>query len=153
MARKKVKKPRRSRLQEALEINKRLMDQLSNPPLLTPGWGAGTVNKVDARPSTTKPLDRKALGEHVAALISSERNETHGDPHVQFDCAQALKSIVRAFRSDTDYRSKLGPTEIESIEMLLTKVSRLTCGSNLQDAWLDIAGYALIAAEKAEKPL
>lgn len=100
-----------------------------------------------------KLLNRQQLGEHVASLISNERNETHGDPHIQFDCAQALKNIVRVFREKAGFRALNGATEAESMEMLLTKVSRLTCGSNLQDAWLDIAGYALIAAEKAEKPL
>ena len=97
--------------------------------------------------------NRKALGEHVASLISSTRNETHGDPHVQFACAQDLKDTVRRFREVTGLRSVLGAVQLESIDSILTKLSRLTCGSNLQDAWLDIAGYALIAAEKAEKPI
>ena len=97
--------------------------------------------------------NRKALGEHVASLISSTRNETHGDPHVQFACAQALKDVVNAYWDKAGHRALHGSTERESMHLILTKLSRLTCGSNLQDAWLDIAGYALIAAEKAEKPI
>jgi len=98
-------------------------------------------------------LNRKQLGEHVAKLISNDRNETHGDPHIQFDCAQKLKVVMRNGYIAAGRRSKLNPTSTESIEMICTKLSRLVSGSNLQDAWLDIAGYALIAAEKAEKPL
>lgn len=98
-------------------------------------------------------LDRKALGEHVAGLISHDRNETHGDPHVQFECAQTLKEVLDKYNTKVEYRSPLGSTEFESLDLICTKLSRLVCGSNLQDHWLDIAGYALIAAEKAEKPL
>lgn len=105
-------------------------------------------------PRAAKPaLNRKQLGEHVASLISNERNETHGDPHIQFSCAQSLKQVIANYRTLAGKRGLNGHTEAESMDMILTKLSRLTCGSNLQDAWLDIAGYALIAAEKAEKPL
>lgn len=97
--------------------------------------------------------DRKQLAEHVGKLISKDRNDTHGDPHVQFECAGALKGVVTLYDERTDFRSQLDPTAVEAREMILTKLSRLTCGSNNQDAWLDIAGYALIAAEKAENKI
>lgn len=102
---------------------------------------------------TTDLLNRRQLGEHVASLISNERNKTHGDPHLQFLCAQTLKNVVRMYKVEAERQTLRGTTEIESLEMICTKISRLVCGSNIQDAWLDIAGYALIAAERAEKPL
>ena len=101
-----------------------------------------------------KPLSRKALGEHVAKLISGERNDAHGDPHIQFECAQALKGILSIFEERAGRLSRgKNTTRDESLDMIATKLSRLVCGSDTQDAWLDLAGYALIAAEKAEKPL
>lgn len=134
-AKRKVREKRYSREEVAAMIAE-ARDQALNPPMA-------------AKPQ----LNRKQLGEHVAGLISNERNETHGDPHIQFECAQRLKAIVIEYMIRTEHRSQLDNTENESLNMILTKISRLTCGSNLQDAWLDIAGYALIAAEKAEKPL
>lgn len=109
--------------------------------------------KKRAEATASKTLNRKELGEHVAKLISADRNETHGDPHLQFLCAQTLKNTVRMYKQEAGRPTLRGTTEIEAIEMICTKLSRLVCGSNLQDAWLDIAGYALIAAEHAEKPL
>ena len=42
----------------------------------------------------------------------------------------------------------LNPIHKESLEMIVTKMSRITNGNSREvDHWLDIAGYALIAAE------
>lgn len=98
-------------------------------------------------------LNRRQLGEHVARLISDDRNATHGDPHFQFSCAQDLEDVISAFFHSVQSTSTFSKTQKESMDMILTKLLRLACGSNLQDHWLDIAGYALIAAETAEKPL
>lgn len=139
MKRKKVRKAREKKF-TADEVQQ-MINQAHEAALNPPAMAKAT-------------LDRKQLGEHVAGLISNERNETHGDPHVQFECAQAIKNTLMIFQDRAGrLRHGADPTRDESLDLICTKISRLVCGSNLQDAWLDIAGYALIAAEKAEKPL
>lgn len=96
-----------------------------------------------------KRLNRRELAEHVGQLIASERNATHGDPHIQFACQRALMEVLERHPSFAE----LGPTERHAMEMITTKISRIACGANIQDTWVDISGYALIAAEVAEKPL
>src|SRR5690348_17036771 len=94
-------------------------------------------------------LNRQQLAEHVGKLISAERNGTHGDPHEQFACQQEFWKVICIYgKAHPEWK-----TEYHVLQMITTKLSRIICGSNLQDHWLDIAGYALIAAEKAEKPL
>jgi len=52
-----------------------------------------------------------------------------------------------------EYDGRMPLTCIHALQMITTKLSRIACGANLQDHWLDIAGYSLIAAEVCEKPL
>lgn len=87
-------------------------------------------------------MDRGQLGEHVAWLISHDRNESHGDPHEQFGTAQELKDLLQEGKT-----SNLNSTQREALEMICTKLSRIVHGGQRRDHWLDIAGYALIAAE------
>lgn len=105
---------------------------------------------IEAMTEETK-LNRGELAKHVGSLITKDRNASYGDPHDQFRLATILKEAFRTSRYDNP--SNFGTTEIEAVNQILTKVSRLACGQNLQDTWLDIAGYALIAAEKAQNPL
>lgn len=99
-------------------------------------------------------LNRKELAEHVGTLISQERNVTHGDPALQFTLSESLLDIIHSVRFDqTSVASKnpisLGSVGEHALKQIITKISRLIIGSNNQDTWLDIAGYALIAAEYA----
>lgn len=90
-------------------------------------------------------MSRGELGKYVADIITGARNATHGDPHRQFACAQMLKATF------AEHAGKLNYSQAESIDLILTKVSRLANGdANWRDTWLDIAGYALIAAESCE---
>lgn len=96
-----------------------------------------------------KILGRQELAEHIGRLISSSRNKTHGDPHEQFDVAQSIKGIIRG-KLEGRFITLV---QSEALEQILTKISRIACGdSNHIDTWLDIAGYALIAAESCEPP-
>lgn len=103
--------------------------------------------------SKLKPKqDRKTRGELAAIvgkMISEDRNNTHGDPHEQFKTANNLKMICKLQeRSET----MLSMEHREALDMILTKISRIIHGaSNHRDHWLDIAGYALIAAEACDK--
>lgn len=88
-------------------------------------------------------MNRRQILEHVAKLVSEDRNETHGDPHVQFPIAQLLKSVCRSGRQ----WEHLDPVLKENIEIICTKLSRIVEGNPFhRDHYDDIAGYAGIAA-------
>jgi len=90
---------------------------------------------------------RRELAEKVGEMISSDRNETHGDPHVQFHCAQRLKDVLN-MKGKLERRS----SHVEATDWICTKLSRIRHGNaNEIDHWLDIAGYALIAAEACQE--
>ena len=96
----------------------------------------------------TKPgqLSRLELATKVGKMISSDRNETHGDPHMQFITAQKLKKVI-AYGLEVS-RQALMKQHREALDMINTKQSRIVHGdADDLDHWLDIAGYALIAAE------
>lgn len=93
---------------------------------------------------------REQLAREIGKLISNDRNKTHGDPHIQFACASHLKAVSAEFRTEAGLKP-LPLSERESLDLILTKVSRISCGSNARDHWLDIAGYALIAAEATDE--
>jgi len=78
----------------------------------------------------------------VAALLTGSRQGTHGDAVTQLDHAQLIKECVGHRNS-----SKLSRTELEAIDMICVKLSRLVKGSPNMDHYRDIIGYAAIAAE------
>lgn len=92
-------------------------------------------------------MNRQELAAHVGGLISNERNETHGEPHAQFGLQVEMLKLIMSH-----WRGPISNTAYHAIEQITTKLSRLAVGVDLQDTWLDIAGYALIAAEVAKGP-
>lgn len=86
---------------------------------------------------------RKQICEAVGNLITSDRNNTHGDPHVQFTLAQKLKDLMRS----SHRWSELTYSEREAIETICTKLSRIGTGSSFLDHYMDIIGYSAIAGE------
>lgn len=100
--------------------------------------------------SDPAPLTRKQLADKVGDLISNDRNETHGDPHIQFKTAIILKRHFHAAWQEAQPERVLHTSMVEAVEMICTKLSRIACGKPIQDHFLDICGYALIAAEVAE---
>ena len=79
--------------------------------------------------------------------VLKERKTTHGDFRVQFKIAQDLKST---FYSHLE--RPLTPVQRESIDMILTKLSRICSGnSDHADHWDDIAGYAKLASKELER--
>ena len=93
-------------------------------------------------------MNREELANYVGRLISKDREEQHGDAVTQFMCQQELWEVLIKYGV-----SELDPVARHALQMDTTKTSRIVCGRNLQDHWLDKAGYALIAAEEAEMPL
>ena len=96
-------------------------------------------------------MNRKEICEHVGKIITGDRNQTHGDPFEQFECAQELKAVANNYiKGRPEFLTK---TEMESLSMILLKVSRIINGNPIRDHWDDIIGYAAIAAESREKEI
>lgn len=87
-------------------------------------------------------MDRSAVLLEAGKLITQERNIAYGEPADQLAHAQQIKKTVGHHDSD-----KLTLAEVEAIDMICTKLSRLACGNPSLDSYMDIIGYAAIAAE------
>lgn len=72
-----------------------------------------------------------------------QRGSAYGPFREQAAVAQELKAVIRgAWLSGI---TTLEPFEVEALDMLATKISRIVCGAPRQlDSWHDIAGYASI---------
>lgn len=92
-------------------------------------------------------MDRAEALSYVSKLITGSRNETHGEPVSQLAHAASLKQAV-AHRMNPN----LNHTEIEAIDHICTKLSRIATGGVHEDHWLDIIGYAAIALESRDAP-
>lgn len=94
-------------------------------------------------------MNRAEALDKVKVITTSDRNKTHGDPLAQFKTAQALKDIL-----DLPSLTHLNPVEVESLQTICTKLSRIVHGRpntaeihKWEDHWLDIMGYASICVE------
>ena len=75
--------------------------------------------------------------------LTSERGKTHGDWNRQAKVARQLKFIIR---ENSEF---LTAQQIEALEMIQVKTSRILCGDPSEpDHWDDIAGYATLAAQR-----
>jgi len=73
------------------------------------------------------------------------RGSTHGDYGRMSITAQALKAIMR----QTPNWERMTTTQQEALELIATKISRITCGDpNHHDHWADIGGYAELALNR-----
>lgn len=73
--------------------------------------------------------------------LTNERKSTHGDWMQQSQVANDLKKTVRVMGN----WDNLAACHQESIDMILTKISRIVSGNPSEpDHWDDIAGYAFL---------
>lgn len=71
----------------------------------------------------------------------NQRGSVHGPYWIQSGVAQNLKASM----SSTPNWASLSPTQVEALNMIASKVSRILCGDpNHADHWHDIAGYATL---------
>lgn len=79
--------------------------------------------------------------------ILEERGKIHGDFTEHARITQALKL---AARNGVNWKQgELTSVQMEAIEMILHKIGRIVSGDpNHKDHWLDIAGYAQLAADR-----
>jgi hypothetical protein len=102
-----------------------------------------------AQPKASKNLpemSREELGQYVAKIISDDRNSVHGNPHKQFSTqVDVFNRLIQDCKS-------LNSTQAHAVMQITTKLSRIANGDpDHHDHWIDIAGYALIAAEACGK--
>lgn len=79
--------------------------------------------------------------------ILENRSGTHGDFESVSCVAQEIKDAMRdGCNWATDAMSVI---HYEALDMIASKMARILCGNpNEQDHWLDIAGYAMLVANK-----
>lgn len=90
---------------------------------------------------------------NIAAIIA-ERDKAHGPFALQASLSQAFKETIR---STPNFAVKLDCDQHEALDMIAHKMARILAGSpNHIDTWDDIAGYALLVANRlradAERP-
>lgn len=77
--------------------------------------------------------------------ILSTRAKTHGD---FADTARISQDMKRIVQSEVGW-DKLSDVQREVLQMIMTKIARIVSGNpNVKDHWLDISGYAKLAAER-----
>ena len=83
------------------------------------------------------------------AEVLKERQGTHGDFAKNAKCSQELKSIVSEFGMDNP--ELFSSVQREALDNICQKMSRIITGNpNHVDSWVDIAGYATLAARDIE---
>ena len=82
--------------------------------------------------------------------ILEDRAKTHGDFMAVSDFAQQLKDTMRDapnWASD----DTMEQDQYEALEMIASKLARILCGNQHEpDHWRDIAGYAMLVANRLE---
>ena len=79
-------------------------------------------------------------------VIFDERDSTHGDFDKNASISQALKAALRIGGGLKD------PVLAESADMICHKLARIASGGeDTEDSWLDIGGYACLAAGRLTK--
>ena len=95
---------------------------------------------------------RQYILEQASLYVSQEREESYGPPKENFDTTAALWRIYLAAKqkaweregNETSY--PISSSDIALLQVLM-KVSRHACGEGKLDTFMDIAGYAALAAE------
>ena len=80
--------------------------------------------------------------EQAAKLVGGERNEQYGDI---VDCHQKIADLWSAYLG-----SDVSPQDV-AILMALLKIARTKTGAHKLDNYVDLAGYAGVAGEIAER--
>lgn len=80
----------------------------------------------------------------------TERGKTHGSYDNHATVTQDIKAAVKAGREDAG--SPLNSLFQETVDMIAHKLGRIAAGDpDFKDHWIDIAGYATLAADRCSK--
>ena len=74
--------------------------------------------------------------------ILEQRGKIYGDYAEVAGGAQAIKRVLRFGASYEHLTNK----ERESLDMIANKLARIVNGVQHRDSWVDVAGYAMLAA-------
>ena len=78
------------------------------------------------------------------------RKATYGSFEGHAEIAQELKNVIRTFAAKRNCELVLD--QKEALEMIAHKIARILNGDpNYADNWIDIAGYAILVANRLEK--
>lgn len=81
-----------------------------------------------------------------AKLTSGERDVAYGPPQINLELAGKLKELLRQYGT-----RDVSPAELEALDMVCTKLSRVVTGQYKHDNYVDGATYFAIAGEMAMK--
>lgn len=80
--------------------------------------------------------------------VLRERDATYGDFRAVAYCSQSIQSHLRL----DDLSKRYNDSQREALQMIALKLARIVIGdANHRDSWIDIAGYAKLAADSIEK--
>jgi len=83
----------------------------------------------------------------VRETINNRDNLYGGFANVA-ELSQGLKTVLRNHVNDERCIEKLNPAQVEALEMIMHKISRILNGDpNLKDNWVDIAGYSTLVVD------
>lgn len=78
--------------------------------------------------------------------LREDRVKTHGS----FRAGAKFVQTVMVAAAEAPSWNNLTDVEKECIHHVVQKLQRVVCGSQHRDHWVDIAGYAMIAADDME---
>lgn len=92
--------------------------------------------------------ERVRILQEGARLTTGDRDKEYGPPAVNMSAAGELKLVLRKHIA-----RDISPAELEALDMVLTKVSRVITGNPKRDSYVDGAAYFAIAGEIALCPI
>jgi len=105
------------------------------------------MNRTANRSGEVKEMgmtDRETILELAKQIVSTDRNVNYGEPERNFEVIADLWTV--ALRGNYLF----SPHEVAML-MMLVKVARISTSPEIQDHWVDIAGYAACGGEVRPK--
>jgi hypothetical protein len=96
-----------------------------------------------------KPEPEVEAKKEEVNTVLDEREDQYGSYMQSSDTAIKIKSAMHNAIARNDLH--LYPDQLMSLDMIAVKVSRIVNGNpSYRDSWLDIAGYAMLVADRLE---
>jgi hypothetical protein len=85
--------------------------------------------------------------------LLADRAKTHGDFLHHALITQELKEVIHnPDRYGNNFWAELNVCQQETLDMIAHKIGRILAGDpNFRDHWIDIAGYAILVANRCTK--
>lgn len=116
--------------------------------LATEKAAAKAAKETIIEPKPEPEVEAKKEEEEVNTVLD-EREDQYGSYMQSSDTAIKIKSAMHNAIARNDLH--LYPDQLMSLDMIAVKVSRIVNGNpSYRDSWLDIAGYAMLVADRLE---